>query len=197
MNKPSFNPFHERGVALVVAMLLLLVVSIMALSMFRSYGVSEKIAGNVREKQRALHAAETAEQYAEYWLSSGTNAAITPVQCTAMLNANLNQGQICSNVMTTAVASTTDTWLTSKGAVGVSYLPQNLPSSLLMNVTTAAAQGTYYQPPVFYISYLGAPTSGDGAVFKIDAAGFGAATNSVAVVESTYIVGSESSCLSC
>jgi hypothetical protein len=38
---------------------------------------------------------------------------------------------------------------------------------------------------------------GQGEVFKIDAAGFGASTDSVAVVESTYVVGSEVNCLSC
>ena len=56
---------------LISSLLLLLVVTILAVAIFRSYGVEEKIAGNQREKQRALHAAESAQQYAEWWLSSG------------------------------------------------------------------------------------------------------------------------------
>ena len=48
----------------------------MALSMFRSFGIQEKIAGNMREKQRAVAAAVSAEVYAENWLinnSMGNN----------------------------------------------------------------------------------------------------------------------------
>ena len=45
--------------------------------MFRSFGMQEKIAGNMREKQRALQAAVSAEQYAEWWLSN-TGAVLAP-----------------------------------------------------------------------------------------------------------------------
>ena len=55
---------------LVSSLLLLIVVTIIALSMFRSFGIQEKIAGNMREKQRALQAAVSAEVYAEVWLQS-------------------------------------------------------------------------------------------------------------------------------
>ena len=44
----------EGGIVLISSLLLLLIVTVMALSMFRSFGVQEKIAGNMREKQRAL-----------------------------------------------------------------------------------------------------------------------------------------------
>jgi len=68
-------PGHTRGMVLVTALLMLIVVTILALAMFRSFGLDEKIAGNLREKQRALSAAETAEQYAEYWLTTGGGSA--------------------------------------------------------------------------------------------------------------------------
>jgi type IV pilus assembly protein PilX len=197
MSMPSHRPSRERGIVLVASLLLLLVVTIMALSMFRSYGVQEKIAGNLREKQRALQSAEMAEEYAEFWLTQGNNAQSAPVACTALLSANLNQGQICSNVMASTSAAALNTWLPASGAIGVTYVPQNLPNTLLMTVTSTSGAGTYYEPPMFYISYLGNPTVGQGEVFKIDAAGFGASTDSVAVVESTYVVGSEVNCLSC
>jgi len=61
---------RQRGLVLVSSLLLLLVVTMLALAMFRSMGLAEKISGNVREKQRALHAAVVAEQYAEWWLSN-------------------------------------------------------------------------------------------------------------------------------
>ena len=80
----------QRGVVLVTSLLLLVVVTIIALSMFRSFGIQEKIAGNMREKQRALQAAISAEQNAENWLSNNGNAV--PITCTNVLNANIGQG---------------------------------------------------------------------------------------------------------
>src|SRR5205807_8509264 len=42
---------RQRGMVLVTALLLLVVVTLLAVGMFRSFGLDEKIAGNVREKQ--------------------------------------------------------------------------------------------------------------------------------------------------
>src|SRR5689334_8507163 len=91
----------QRGMALVSSMLLLLIITVLAVGMYRSFGTQEKIAGNVREKQRALHAAESAEQYAEWWITQGNNAQTGAVVCgTPQLNANVGgQGQICSNTL--------------------------------------------------------------------------------------------------
>ena len=72
---------RQNGMVLVTALLMLIVVTIIALAMFRSFGVDEKIAGNLREKQRAVSAAETAEQYAEYWLANGGNANGASKRC--------------------------------------------------------------------------------------------------------------------
>src|SRR5215468_12550182 len=84
----------QQGMALVSSMLLLLIITILVVSMFRSFTIQEKIAGNVREKQRALHAAESAEQYAEWWLTFGNNLAAGAVTCGAgVLDANQQAGQ--------------------------------------------------------------------------------------------------------
>jgi type IV pilus assembly protein PilX len=171
---------RERGMALVTSMLLLAVVTILALGMFRSFGVQEQIAGNLREKQRALHAAENAQQYAEWWLSNAGNAAIATIVCDSVLNANLNQGQVCSNKLT----SITGPPLQSGGVdVGVTYNPGNS-----MTVTTTPARDTYYRVPRFYIADLGLSADATGEVYQIDAVGYGATPSAVAVVESTFVV---------
>ena len=94
----------QRGMALVTALLLLSIVTILAVGMFRGIGVQEKIAGNLREKQLALHAAESAQQFAEWWLATGNNAATAPAPCDTVLNGNLSQVQICSNKLTSVTA---------------------------------------------------------------------------------------------
>ena len=114
--QPSISPQHairrQRGVVLVTSLLLLIVVTILAISMFRSFGLDEKIAGNVREKQRALNAAETAEQYAEYWLASGDGAAA--VTCTGVVEltswARCAATARCANFATLPWQYTAPTW---------------------------------------------------------------------------------------
>jgi len=178
------NPRSKQaGVLLVSSLLLLLVVTILALSMFRSVGMQEKIAGNVREKQRALHAAVSAQQYGEWWLASGTNAASAAIVCSNLLNANLGQGQICSNKLPTVVGNvTTVPWQNAGVDIGVNFTPPN------MTVTATSDTGTYYAAPRFYISDLGTAASGQGEVYQIDAVGYGGSTSAIAVVESTFSV---------
>lgn len=172
----------QRGVALMSSLLILLVLTIVALAMFRSFGLQEKIAANVRERQRAVHAAEGAQSYAEWWL--GANSANTTVVCSSLLSANLGQGQICSNKLSDTVASVADVpWLAAGALVGVTYNPGNA-----LTITTAAAKDTYYSVPLFYISDVGVSADGRGEIFQVDAAGYGSTASTVAVVESTLVV---------
>ncbi len=177
----------QRGMALISSLLLLVVVTILALSMFRSFGVEEKIAGNVREKQRALHAAESAQQYAEHWLSNGTNATFG-AGCTALLSANIGQGQICSTPMVvnndrSAIAGLP--W----PALGVTYNPVGAGGQLMQIGAGGTQQETYYATPQFYIYDAGPSADGQGELYQIDALGYGASPNAAAIVESTFEVG--------
>ena len=67
--------------ALVTSLLLLIIITLMALGMFRGVNTQEKIAGNLREKDRALHSAEAAQQYGEWWLLQGNNIAVGSTAC--------------------------------------------------------------------------------------------------------------------
>lgn len=173
----------QRGMVLVTSLLLLIVVTILAVGLFRSFGLDEKIAGNMREKQRALNAAETAEQYAETWLSSGNGS--NGINCTALVAANV--GQVCSNPLQLSVPNGNVAilpWTIAGNPVGVTYLPSVLTP---MNVTTPGSD--YYSgTPTFYIAYVGVSPGGLGSVYQIDAAGYGGSANTAAVVESTYLV---------
>jgi len=181
---------EQRGIVLVSSLLLLLVVTIIALSMFRSFGIQEKIAGNMREKQRALQAAVSVQQYAEWWLSNnGSGTPSTP--CSALLSANLNEGQICSNQLPVITSVTSVPW-GGTAPIGVTYTPPGMlvgssTSSTILNPTYAAA-------PTFYISDMGASADASipGEIYQIDAVGYGGNSNTVAVVESTYAVYSSS-----
>jgi type IV pilus assembly protein PilX len=170
-------------------MLLLLIVTILALSMFRSFGILEKIAGNLREKDRALHAAVSVQQYAEWWLTqpAGSLAANAPASCAfgAPLNANTGQGQICTLATSLANLGVNVTQQLPWPATYVQYSPAGM--------TTPLQAGTNNDPPYawtpgFYIVDLGLAADAAGEAYQITAFSSGGTTGTVAVVESTYEV---------
>ena len=180
---PSPWASAQRGVALISSLLLLIIITILALSMFRSFGTQEKIAGNLREKDRALHAAASAQQYGEWWLTQGNNAAIGSVTCGAgTLNANLGQGQICNQTPARAGYTVTQpgTW-----AAQIQYLP---PAMGVSGVAGPNGDPPYFGAPAFYVTDLGLAGDGAGEAYQIDAYGYGSTAGTVAVVESTYEV---------
>lgn len=170
---------HQSGLALISSLLLLLIITLLALSMFRSFGVQEKISGNLREKDRALHAAESAQQYAEWWLLQPGAIIAGTVNCgPGLLNGTLGQGQICSNAMTPAQVSSVP-W-----ASGVFFQPTG------MSIAGPGPNGDppYFALPVFYIADLGPAADAQGEAYRVDAYGYGGAPSTVAVVESVYEV---------
>jgi type IV pilus assembly protein PilX len=185
-------PRRQRGVILITAMLLLIVVTIMALSMFRGYGAQERLAGNTRDKQRALAAAISAQQYAEFQLASG--AAPLPGVCPAGILPNGMQVCLPPPAPAPLPNFATLPWLT-----GVTY--SVFTSNTINNVSnvisatgtrdTATQSASYVQAPVFNVIDLG-PNAGTpaGEVYQVDAVGFGGTSNTVAVVESTFVIGS-------
>jgi type IV pilus assembly protein PilX len=187
----------QQGIVLISSLLLLLVVTILALAMFRSMGLGEKISGNMREKERALHAAVVAQQYAEWWLSSSGNASLATTSCAGMASANASSGNvlICSNAIDTSPA--TVPWTAGGTPVGFTYFP-NAAGPTAMSFVAAgngSFSNTYYKSPAFYIQYIGAAADHNGNVYRIDAVGYGGNALSVAVVESMYEIGSAVKCV--
>jgi type IV pilus assembly protein PilX len=178
---------NERGMALISALLLLMIMTILGIAMFRTFGTQERIAGNTREKQRALHSADSAEAYAEWWLSSagGINATAGSA-CGGLLSADTLKTQVCSNLLSAVVPSgdlTAVPWTNAGAETGVTYTPPGL-------TVGTGGTNTYMQIPRFYISYVNGTYSGlvQSSQYLIDATGWGGSSNSVAVVEASYVV---------
>jgi len=165
----------QHGMALITGMLLLIVLTILAMSMFRGYGTQQKIAGNVREKNRAVSAAVSAQQYAEYWLSSG--APPQAVDCAGMPVSPVPQ--VCNNSPDFTVVP----WSLNAAPVGVTFTKFTPPVN-----DKVPTQGTYFATPLYYITDLGQSAAGPGEVYQIDATGWGGTSDTVAVVESTFLL---------
>lgn len=182
----TFTDRSQRGIALISSILLLLVATLLALSMFRSYGIQERIAGNTREKQRAINAAISAQQFAEGWLSAN------PPQASATCAIGFipsSIGEICN-------ARPFDfTALPWPSGVNYDAFNSNSIAGHTNRISASGATavgdvGTYYRSPYFYVTDLGAYNlSGTaGELYQINAAGYGGTADAVAVVESTYFV---------
>jgi type IV pilus assembly protein PilX len=179
--------------ALIAGLLLLVVLTLLGVGMFRSFGVQARIAGNTREKQRALHAANDAQSYAEWWVSQpgGGNATLgnpcdKPVQVTDPVTHVTNPAlvQVCSNQLTpSTVAMTNGSWTEAVGGktVGFLYAPSGL---------STTGSDAYVQEPMFYIAFLNGTYDKQSGTqinnYRVEASGYGGTTNTVAVVESTY-----------
>lgn len=180
----------QRGMVLISSLLLLMVVTIFAMSMFRSFGVEEKIAGNTRDKERARASAMAALQYAEWWITQGNWA--NAITCPPTLYVAPAQGEVClpglpnstnGVVLNLAVPSvTTVPWISGATEIGTKYTPPG------MNVTNAAAPDYYFGPPRFFISFINQFSYYQycGNLYQVDAWGYGSSPNTVAVVESTF-----------
>lgn len=174
---------QQRGFALIIGLLMLMIVALLGVSMLRSISLQERIAGNTREKQRAMQAAQSALQYGEWWLKQGN--AGTGSACSGVINANsISAMQACSNPL----SSPTDP---TQWTARADYLPP----AMVVNAgggTTVNGNGdtdiNYQKLPSFYIYYLGLSPDGHSMLYQLTAAGYGGSSSSVAVVQSVYAI---------
>jgi type IV pilus assembly protein PilX len=173
----------QGGFALVTSIILLMIVTLLALGMFRGFATQEHVAGNVREKERAFHSAVSVQQYAEWWLLQSGITSGAAVTCAAgTLSANAGQvPQICNETLTEAgfTVSQPSTW----GSV-VTYIPSGM--VLTGGAPVNGDLTTYAAAPGFYIADVGPSGDGQGEAYQVDAFSYGSTTNTVAVVESVY-----------
>ena len=162
----AYAPRHqaERGIVLVIALILLVIISLLAVTSLRNAGSSESVAGNVRTTELATQAADIALRHCESSAIKITkliaNASDTSAQATyptTLVEANVQR------------VSTADQWKsvsnwdsTTTTAVFV------LPSTLVGNTAT------YQRPPECMVESLtGVTPTGPPASFVITARGFG------------------------
>lgn len=180
---------QQLGMVLITSLLLLLVVTILALAMFRGVGLEGRIAGNVMDKQRALQAATSTEDYAEQWLV-GNVLTESQTPCSAATFAAATVPVICSNTLassTDAASAATVPWKVGNAGVGLPYSQIVGAANIFPVNANGGVANQYFQTPTVYIAQLGydatAPTAVD---YQIDAWSYGGNSGTVAVVESTY-----------
>lgn len=156
------------GFALITALLMLVILTLLGVSLMSGIGLQEKMSSNTREKTRAFDAAQAALLAAQNYLDSQT----TPPSGSACSPA-MTTPQVCNNG---ALANPTDetTW-----PGYVTYTPAG------MTVDANGGKDVYASAPRYYIYDLGgAPPNPH--YYRITAWATGGNAASVAVVQAVF-----------
>lgn len=175
----------QRGFILVASLIMLVVLTLLAVSMFGGLTSDERMSGNYREKTRAIEAAQVALDGAQSWMGvtgnvytgswnlgvpcAGLGALSAPTVCSDALSARQDPNGIYSYPANLP-------WPT-----GYSFLPNG------MTVSTSGGIGTYTVNPTYYIQYLG--QTGDNpprGIYEVTATAQGGNANAVAVLQAVY-----------
>ena len=177
----------QRGFILVTGLLFLVVITLVAVAMFRGTGLMDRVSANARDKQRSFEAAQSALQYAEWWLST-TKPGTTSSACSSLASGDtVSNIHVCSNAIQSDFLSTAWTG-------GFTYTPPNLTS--LSGTGNAGGQVSsstdsdvkYFNLPGFYVTWLSYSSTKGGNVYQVTAYGYGGNTTTMTVLRSTYLV---------
>jgi type IV pilus assembly protein PilX len=173
-----------RGYVLIAGLLFLLVVSLLAVAMLRSFGLQEKIAGNTREKQRAFEAAQSALRFGEWWLGQGNGSSGTACSGIVRVTADdLSDMKVCTNALPDP---TRLPWTTARA----DYAPPSM--TVAVKGSPGGMTGSdinYAAAPSLHINYLGLSQDGMSMLYAVTGAAYGGSESAAVVVQSTYRVG--------
>jgi len=185
---------NQKGVALGIALIVLLAVSLITIPMLKSTIFLDRIASNNREKEVASQYAQTAINAVENWLVQGSNAG-TGSPCSPGSSMS-NTLTVCSNDFSASIpVNSIDPTVPTSWQFGTSlgdcaHLPAYCaPTTLPGGQTMAAAPP--YSPPEVYIRYLGTLSIGTltpQRLYQITAAATGGNPYSVAVIQTVFAV---------
>ena len=178
----------QGGIALVSAMLILIILTLLAITMFRGFGLQQKIAGNIREKERAFEAAQNALQYGEWWAINQAIASTGSTCSTSIAITSDAQMRACTTVLSAPGSP--------GGWTGASTYT---PPGMTVQTTAGTTGGTvkdaannvdiiYSKAPMLYVAYLNLSANGKDVLYSITSAGYGGTGSTISVVQSVVTV---------
>lgn len=186
---PEMKARKEGGFVLIASLLMLIVMTLLAVSMYHNFTVQENVASNTKEKGRAFQLAQSTLKYAEYVLVQNSASLPSSISCT--------QGTVLT---TLTICSTAYSIVNPTSATGVTSLSTYQGYTSMqpaITVSTTSSNNSYYANPQYYFQYLGAAPNAGGQIYQVTALSYGSTPNAVAVVQSTYRLSTNTKCLSC
>lgn len=170
----------QQGFVLIASLLLLLVVTVLGVGMFHSLTLQQQMSSNFRNKARAFQVAQVTLQYAEHVLATQGNSLSVHSGCSG----GLTVPTICDNAVTINNPTSNQPATTLSSGYTYSNMVPALP------VSRSGGLGNYYAYPQFYIQSLGLDPVSQDQVYRITSLAYGGTASAVAVVQSTYALGS-------
>jgi type IV pilus assembly protein PilX len=146
------RPSDQRGVALIVSVLLMLLISLLGLTAMRSNNLDERMAFNQRDRQVAFQAAEAALRDGEQYVATNKNSLFAPLM-EANFSATCETGVCRSAVASPKWAQLSEAeWTSTAAAVVGSTASRTL---VYGAASGAAAIAGVSAPPRFFVEYQG------------------------------------------
>ncbi|MFK2872873.1 pilus assembly PilX family protein [Dyella lipolytica] len=186
-SNPKIRSHKEGGFVLIASLLMLIVMTLLAVSLYHNFTVQENVASNTKEKGRAFQLAQSTLQYAEYVLVKNSAALPATTACAGKLSTLT----ICSNAYSITAPTSAGAAMTLS-----SYAPYTSMQPAIA-ISTTGGSNTYYGNPQYYLQFLGAAPGGVGQIYQVTALSYGSTASAVSVVQSTYELSSGTKCLSC
>ena len=160
-------PTNERGAALIVALVMLLVMTVLGVTAARNTNLQERMAGNLRDNNLAFQAAERGLREGEEFLESATIPPFTGANGLLTMQDDAGQASFWSN----------DAWWVANGR-------------------TAAGLGYVVRDPLYVIEELPRVPEGGGSerfgplpdngFYRITAQGQGGTAEAITILQTTY-----------
>lgn len=197
---PHLIPRQSQGFALVTALVFLVVLTILGVTLMEAVTLEQRMAHNLREKQRAIAAASAAVNGSAAWLS---NLPVIPVPTPAApaVDGPFSIYDSTDTQAASANFASNSFWSSGLSAPYTQTYPFNDPSVTTSGLTFDGGQLLYASlPQVFLVELPTTPLPGDNLAamgasygvnsvprtFQITAWATGGSPNAVAVVQETY-----------
>ena len=161
------RPTNERGAALIVALVMLLVMTVLGVTAARNTNLQERMAGNLRDNNLAFQSAERALREGETFLQGATIPPFTGANGLLTMQDDGGQASFWSN----------DAWWVANGR-------------------TALGMGYVVRDPLYVIEELPRVPEGGGSerfgplpdvgFYRITAQAQGGSADAVTILQSTY-----------
>jgi type IV pilus assembly protein PilX len=177
---PSPVRRRERGAVLVVGLVMVLLISIIGLSAIRGSNLQEAIAGNMRERNLAFQAAESALRLGE--------GAIADTKKRPLINDrnglyNDTYKTPASSILSFASADWISAEKVTIAALDLAYVKRP-PSYVVEQLDPDLGAGAAMEGSA--IDVEGMQNTGDITPYRVTARGFGAGENSVKTLQTSY-----------
>jgi len=172
---------RQHGGALITALSILLVLTILGVSAMSTSTLQERMAGNARDAEAAFEAAEAALRHAENYLKDNYKAADFAGGTSGKYTMYTTQGP--DRWKTVDWSTGSYEYSTYSGNVGTNY-PRYIIERVNTNIKTAATESNAMEASTY--SNRETEIAGNIGVFQITARGYGLSANSRVMLQSYY-----------